>query len=204
MARDLRGRAGRPQSHRGAARAPDLPRCAASIRRARCAGPSTRVATLAFNVLGLLAVYALQRLQGVAAAQSAGPRRRRRRTRVQHGGELRHQHELAGLRRRDDDELSHADARAHRAELRLGGDRHGGARRVRPRLPARSRSATIGNFWVDLTRTTLYILLPLSLVARARPGLAGRGADVLAVQDGRARAAGRRTTRPRSTPRASR
>ena len=29
----------------------------------------------------------------------------------------------------------------------------------------RARSAqTIGNFWVDLTRTTLYILLPLSLV----------------------------------------
>ena len=30
---------------------------------------------------------------------------------VQHRGELRHQHELAGLRRRDDDELPHADAR---------------------------------------------------------------------------------------------
>src|SRR4051794_1105130 len=29
---------------------------------------------------------------------------------------------------------------------------------------ARRKSATLGNFWVDLTRTTLYILLPLSLV----------------------------------------
>jgi potassium-transporting ATPase potassium-binding subunit len=29
---------------------------------------------------------------------------------------------------------------------------------------ARRTSATIGNFWVDVTRTTLYILLPLSLV----------------------------------------
>src|SRR5262249_56265251 len=29
---------------------------------------------------------------------------------------------------------------------------------------ARRSSATIGNFWVDLTRTTLYILLPLSIV----------------------------------------
>jgi K+-transporting ATPase ATPase A chain len=29
---------------------------------------------------------------------------------------------------------------------------------------ARRSSATIGNFWVDLTRTTLYILLPLSFV----------------------------------------
>jgi potassium-transporting ATPase potassium-binding subunit len=29
---------------------------------------------------------------------------------------------------------------------------------------ARKNSKTIGNFWVDLTRTTLYILLPLSLI----------------------------------------
>ncbi len=28
----------------------------------------------------------------------------------------------------------------------------------------RRNAKTIGNFWVDLTRTTLYILLPLSLV----------------------------------------
>src|SRR6185312_9590916 len=29
----------------------------------------------------------------------------------------------------------------------------------------RRRAATVGNFWVDLTRSTLYVLLPLSLVA---------------------------------------
>ena len=29
---------------------------------------------------------------------------------------------------------------------------------------ARRESRTVGNFWVDLTRTTLYILLPLSLI----------------------------------------
>src|SRR5206468_2293435 len=29
---------------------------------------------------------------------------------------------------------------------------------------ARRSAQTIGNFWVDLTRTTLYILLPLSFV----------------------------------------
>ena len=33
-----------------------------------------------------------------------------------------------------------------------------------PRLRARAAATTIGNFWVDLTRSTLYILLPLSLV----------------------------------------
>ncbi len=31
-------------------------------------------------------------------------------------------------------------------------------------LRAPQHPATIGNFWVDLTRSTLYILLPLSLV----------------------------------------
>jgi K+-transporting ATPase ATPase A chain len=29
---------------------------------------------------------------------------------------------------------------------------------------ARHTSATIGNFWVDITRTTLYVLLPLSVI----------------------------------------
>ena len=52
------------------------------------------------------------------------------------------------------------------AELRLGGRRHGGAGRADPRHSRGARRATIGNFWVDLTRSTLYILLPL--VARAR------------------------------------
>ena len=41
---------------------------------------------------------------------------------------------------------------------------------------ARASATTVGNFWVDLTRCTLYILLPLSIVARAVPGLAGRAA----------------------------
>ena len=53
---------------------------------------------------------------------------------------------------------------AHRAELRVGGDRHGRARRADPRLHAqarRRRSATSGS---TSTRSTLYILLPLSIV----------------------------------------
>ena len=36
---------------------------------------------------------------------------------------------------------------------------------------------TLGNFWVDLTRATLYVLLPLSIVVGAVPRLAGRAAD---------------------------
>ena len=42
---------------------------------------------------------------------------------------------------------------------------------------ARSGAGTVGNFWVDLTRTTLYLLLPLSLVARPRIGGARHAAE---------------------------
>ena len=50
------------------------------------------------------------------------------------------------------------------AELRLGRRGHGGDGRAHPRTRAGARSDTIGNFWVDLTRTTLRILLPISFV----------------------------------------
>ena len=53
--------------------------------------------------------------------------------RAQHDGELRHEHELAVLRRRVHDVVPDPDGRAARAELRLGGGRDGGARRRRPR-----------------------------------------------------------------------
>ena len=41
----------------------------------------------------------------------------------------------------------------------------------------RRSAQTIGNFWVDLTRCTLYILLPFSIVVDAGPGLAGHAAE---------------------------
>ena len=41
----------------------------------------------------------------------------------------------------------------------------------------------IGNFWVDLTRTTLYILLPLSLLLARGAGRSGRGAELPALSD---------------------
>ena len=58
-------------------------------------------AMLTFNLAGLLAVYLAAADPGRPAAEPAGLRRRLRRLRVQHRGELRHQHELAGLWRRD-------------------------------------------------------------------------------------------------------
>ena len=140
------------------------------------------LAMLSFNLLGVLAVYALQRSAGRAAAQPAGLGGGHRRTRRStprssfatntnwqgYGGETH-------------DELPHADARAHRAELRVGRDRHGGAGRADPRLRApagRRASATSGS---TSTRTTLYILLPLSLVLALVLVSPGRGADLRAV-----------------------
>ena len=49
---------------------------------------------------------------------------------------------------------------------------------------ARRSAETIGNFWVDLTRTTLYILLPPFLRIRADPRLPGRCADVRPLRQG--------------------
>ena len=83
-----------------------------------------------------------------AAAQPAGLCRGQPGLLVQHRRQLRHEHELAGLRRRVDDELSHADARARGAELPVRRIRHGGAGRADPRLRAPAgerRSATSGS-----------------------------------------------------------
>jgi hypothetical protein len=62
---------------------------------------------------------------------------------------FRDEHELAGLRRRSDDELPDADAGADGAELRVGRRRH----RDAVALIRGFRAATaepIGNFWVDM------------------------------------------------------
>ena len=66
------------------------------------------------------------------------------------------------------------DGRARRAELRVGRGRHWPS-------PSRSSAAwcagardTLGNFWVDLTRTTLRVLLPLAFVFARRARQPGR------------------------------
>ena len=56
-----------------------------------------------------------------------------------------------------------ADGRAGRAELRLGGRRHRGARRGDPRV-RRAAAAQPRQLLGDLVRTLLYILLPLAFV----------------------------------------
>ena len=55
---------------------------------------------------------------------------------------------------------------------------------------ARSAS-TIGNFWVDVTRSTLYVLLPISIVYARLPGQPGRDPELRRLQ-GRDDARGQR------------
>ena len=107
--------------------------CAASTRDASRAGASTRSPSSRFPRCGLLVTYAIQRLQHVLAVQPAESCRRRARSRVQHRRELHDQHELAGVRRRDHDELPDADGGARVAQLHLGRGRNRGRRRSRAR-----------------------------------------------------------------------
>jgi K+-transporting ATPase ATPase A chain len=120
-------------------------------------------AALLFNVIGALVVYALQRLQGVLPlnpqAFGAVTPDSSFNTAISfatntnwqgYGGEstMSYLTQMLGLNVQNF--LSAAAGMAVLIAL--------------PRAFMRKQAATIGNFWVDLTRSTLYILLPLSLV----------------------------------------
>jgi K+-transporting ATPase ATPase A chain len=121
------------------------------------------IAMLLFNLLGLLVVYALQRLQGFLPlnpqALGAVPPDLAFNTAASfatntnwqnYGGEttLSYLTQMLGLGVQNF--VSAATGMAVLVALVRGLVRHS--------------AKTIGNFWVDLTRSTLYILLPLSLV----------------------------------------
>ena len=114
---------------------------------------------------------------------------------VQHRRVVHDQHELAGLPRRNDDELLHADGRPRVPQLRVGGGRHRAGHRVHPRHRAaarRRRSATSGSTWCA---PCLWVLLPFCIVGAlflvsqgvvqnlqaVRHGQAGRAATGAAV-----------------------
>ena len=118
---------------------------------------------------------------------------------------VRHEHELAVLRRRDDASLLLADGGAGGAELRLRGGRHGGARSRSSAASPAAAPKELGNFWQDLDADAA--LHPAAAVGGrgARARLAGGGPD--AERLGRlrrpCRAASRRSRSARS-PRRSR
>jgi K+-transporting ATPase ATPase A chain len=120
-------------------------------------------AMLAFNAVGFVAVYALQRLQGVLplnpAAMSAVSPDSSFDTAISfvtntnwqgYGGESTMSYLTQSLALCVQNFVSAASGMAVLAALVRG--------------IARREASTIGNFWVDLVRTTLYILLPLSFV----------------------------------------
>ena len=118
---------------------------------------------LIFNLAGVLAVYALQRLQGVLPLNPAGlgavSPDSSFNTAVSfatntnwqgYGGESTMSYLTQMLALTVQNFVSAASGMAVAVALIRGF--------------ARRSAETIGNFWVDLTRTTLYILLPLSFV----------------------------------------
>jgi K+-transporting ATPase ATPase A chain len=121
------------------------------------------VATMLFNGLGLLAVYALQRLQadlllnpqglGAVVPDSAWNTAVSFATNTNwqgYGGETTMSYLTQMLGMTVQNFVSAATGMAVMVALIRGITRH--------------TAQTVGNFWVDLTRTILYILLPLSLV----------------------------------------
>ena len=98
-----------------------------------------------------------------AALESAGAGRRGSGSGMEYRGQFYHQHQLAVVHARDDDELSDRDGGAGDAQFLVGGGGHRGGRGADSRHQA-TASGTIGNFWVDMTRTLLYVLLPASLI----------------------------------------
>jgi K+-transporting ATPase ATPase A chain len=121
------------------------------------------IAMILFNVLGLLVVYTLQRLQGMLPLNPQGlgavSPDSSWNTAVSfatntnwqgYGGEVTMSYLNQMLALAVQNFLSAATGMAVLIAMIRGIVRHTGK--------------TIGNFWVDLTRTTLYILLPLALV----------------------------------------
>ena len=166
-----------------------LSRCRRRSASKKWVGGKYTVAVLLFNAVGFLAVYALLRLQGVFAAQSARVCRPTRRTLAfntaasfatntnwqGYGGEttMSYLSQMLGLTVQNF--VSAASGMAVLVALIRG--------------LARRTAATIGNFWFDLVRSTLYILLPLSVVVALCLGFAGRHSELQIVRHGERAAA---------------
>jgi K+-transporting ATPase ATPase A chain len=122
------------------------------------------LALLAFNAVGLVALYALQRLQGLlpfnpqhfaavdpALALNTAVSFASNTSWQSYGGEttLSYLSQMAGITVQSF--LSAATGIAVAIALMRG--------------VARRRSSTVGNFWVDMTRALLYVLLPICIAA---------------------------------------
>ena len=138
-------------------------------------------AMLLFSVVSMLRALSDAARAAVAAVEPAGLRRRAAGPGLQHGRVVHHEHELAGLQRRVDDELSDPDGRARVPQLRVGGDRHRAGDRVHPR----HRAAGEGHARQLLGRPGPLLAVgaaPVLPGRRAVARLAGRGAEPAPVR----------------------
>jgi K+-transporting ATPase ATPase A chain len=134
---------------------------------------------LAFSLASVLALYALLRLQGVLPLNPDGFPAVGPTVAFNTAVSLRHQHQLAGLRRRDHDEPPQPDGGPDRAELRVGGVAGMAVIVAIIRGITRRRVGHLGNFWVDLTRTVVRVLVPMAFIACDLPGQPGRHPELL-------------------------
>ena len=104
----LRGRAPLPAARRSAGWSASSTGCAASTGEGADLERSTPARCSFQRCSALLVTYAIQRLQHVLPFNPQGFGAVEAGARLQHGRQLHDQHQLAGLRRRVDDELPHA------------------------------------------------------------------------------------------------
>ncbi len=120
-------------------------------------------ALLGFSAVSMLLLYAMQRLQGWLPFNPQGLRCRLHPFLVQHRGVVRHQHQLAGLR--GESTMSYLTQMAGLAYHNFVSAAVGMALAIAfIRGIARREQDTLGNFWVDMTRGLLWVLLPVCLV----------------------------------------
>ena len=135
------------------------------------------VSLLVFNLVGAALHLRRPAPAGPPAAQPGAHARHEPHGGLQHGRQLHHQHQLAGLRARDGGELPHR--RCSRSRARTSSRRAVGMAVAVAFIRGLTRHSgrELGNFWVDMTRSFLYVLLPISIVVAPVPRLAGRRAE---------------------------
>ena len=199
----LPGRARGADARLRSGRAPDLPGARHDARSASRTGRPTRARRSSSRAVLARAVRDPAH-PGHPSLQPDRVQLRALGRHVQHDVLVRHQHQLAVLRRRDDDVVLLADGGAGGAELRLGRGRHGRAGGGDPRLRAAQRDDArqlLGRPDPDPA------LHPAAAVVHRRAGarLPGRRADARRARSpSRRRSAATRRWRSARPPRRSR